>query len=95
MSTQPYLNEIDFVEALVIARLLNIQNADDVLMIEVTKQLHLPQGTQTEHAVIKGRDLLDRNSLSRGLMDGRAVTRQSATALKSEQHGYDGIQGGS
>jgi hypothetical protein len=57
--TSPYLNQINFLERLVISGLLNIQDGDDVFMIEVSKKLHFSQCSQTEHGVVEGCDLLD------------------------------------
>jgi hypothetical protein len=59
-----YLNEIDFGEGLVVARLLDVQDGNDILMVKVPKKLHLSQSPQTEHGVIEGRDFLDRNLLA-------------------------------
>lgn len=36
-----YLNEVDFVETLIVSRPLDVQNGDDILMVEVAEQLHL------------------------------------------------------
>lgn len=69
---QTYLDQIDLVERLVAPRLLDIKNTDDILVVEIAQQLHLTKGSQTEHGVIKGRDLLDGDLLARGLMYGRA-----------------------
>jgi len=66
------LNQVNFTEALIASWLLNVQDRNDVLMIEVTKQLHLTQGSQTEHGMIKRSDLLDSDLLTRRLMKGRA-----------------------
>lgn len=63
-----YLNKIDLGEGLVVSRLLDIENGNDILMVEVTKKLHLAQGSQTEHGVVKGRDLLDGDFLARRLV---------------------------
>ena len=41
-------------------------------MVEVAQKLHLTQCPQTEHAVIEGRDLLDRDLLAGGFVNGRA-----------------------
>ena len=38
------LDEVNFGKGIVIARLLNIKNRNDVLMVEVAKELHLSQG---------------------------------------------------
>lgn len=68
-----YLDQIDLIKCLVTPGLLNVKNTDDVLVVEVAQELHLTQGSQTEHGVVKGRDLLDGNLLARGLMYSRAT----------------------
>ena len=67
-----YLDEIDLVEALIIARSLDIEDGNDVLVVEISQQLHLTQGSQAEHGVIKRGDLLDGHSLAGGFVDGGA-----------------------
>lgn len=64
-----YLNEIDLIEALVVPRSLDIQNGNDILVVEIAQQLHFTQSPQTEHRVVKGNDLLDRNFLARRLVN--------------------------
>jgi hypothetical protein len=59
-----YLNEVDLVEAVIASRLLDIEDGDDVFVVEIAQQLHLSQGSQTEHGVVEGGDLLDGNLLS-------------------------------
>ena len=59
-----YLDQIDFVEILISAWSLDVQYGDNVLMIEVSQELHLTQSTQTEHGVVERRDFLDRDLLS-------------------------------
>jgi hypothetical protein len=68
-----YLDEIHLVERLVGARLLDIENADNVLVIEVSQKLHLAQRSQAKHGMIERGDLLDSNLLSGRLVYGRAV----------------------
>lgn len=68
-----YLNQVNFIESLVVTGPLNIQDGDDVFVVKVSQQLHLTQCTQAEHGVIEWRDLLDGNLLARGLMNGRAA----------------------
>lgn len=41
-------------------------------MVKVSQQLHLPERSQTEHAMIKWRDLLDGDFLAGRLMECRA-----------------------
>lgn len=66
------LDEVDLVETFIAARLLDVKDRNDVLVIEVSQQLHLAQSAQTEHRVIKRRNLLDRNFLAGWLVDGGA-----------------------
>lgn len=66
------LNKVDLGETFIIPRLLDIQNADDVLVVEISQQLHLSKRPQTEHAVVKRRDLLDGDLLAGRLMECRA-----------------------
>ena len=37
---QAYLNQVHLSEGLVVPRLLNVEDGDDVLVIEVSQQLH-------------------------------------------------------
>ena len=41
----PYLNEVHLIEGLVVAGLLDVENGDDVLMVEISQQLHLSEGS--------------------------------------------------
>ena len=59
-----YLDQIDLGESLVIPRLLDVENGDDVLVVEVPQELHLSQCPQTEHGMVKWCDLLDGNLLA-------------------------------
>lgn len=53
------LYQVYFSEGFVVTRLLDVENRDDVLVVEVSQQLHLAKGAQAEHGVIERRDLLD------------------------------------
>lgn len=66
------LNKVNLGKTFIIPRLLNIQNADDILVVEISQQLHLSKRSQAEHAVIKRRDLLDSDLLAGRLMECRA-----------------------
>jgi hypothetical protein len=44
-------------------------------MVEVAKEFHLTQGTETEHGVVERRNLLDGNLLARWLVNGRTVSQ--------------------
>lgn len=59
-----YLNEVDLVEAIIASRLLDVEDGDDVFVVEIAQQLHLSQGSQAEHGVVEGGNLLDGNLLS-------------------------------
>ena len=54
-----YLNEIDLSEALIVARLLDVEDRNDVLVIEVAQQLHLSKSAKAEHGMIERSDFLD------------------------------------
>lgn len=54
-----YLNEIDLTEGLVASWLLDIQYRYDILVIEVSKQLHLAKRSQTEHGMVEWGNLLN------------------------------------
>ena len=71
----PYLNQVHFIEALVVPGSLDIQNGDNVLVVEIAQQLHLTQSSQAEHGVIEWSNLLDRNLLSAGFVKRRAIQR--------------------
>lgn len=58
-----YLNQIDLSEGLVASWLLDIQYRYDILMVEVSKQLHLAKRSQTEHGMVEWGNLLDGNLL--------------------------------
>lgn len=72
-----YLNEVDLVKAVIASRLLDVKDGDDVFVVEIAQQLHLSQGSQTEHGVVEGGDFLDGNLLSRRLVNCRAVQVKS------------------
>lgn len=76
-SSVPYLDQIDFVESLIASRLLNVEDGNDVLVVEVSEKLHLSECPQAKHGVVEGCYLLDRDFLSRGFVDGRAVQKLS------------------
>lgn len=72
-----YLYEINLVERVIAPRLLDIENGNDVLVVEVTQELHLSQGSEAEHGVVEWSDLLDCHFLARGLVNGRAAVGES------------------
>lgn len=76
-----YLDQVDLVEALVVARSLDIQDRNDVLVVKVAQQLHLAQGAQAEHGVVEWGDLFDGDLLARRFVDGRAGYLLSAAFL--------------
>lgn len=73
---EAYLNQIHLLEGFVAPRLLDIENANDVLVVEVAQELHLSEGTQTEHGVVKRGDLFDGHFLARGFMYRRATQEE-------------------
>ena len=73
-SLHAHLNEVNLSERLVVARLLDVEDRDDVLVVEIPQQLHLSQCSQTEHGVIKRSDLLNSHFLTRRLVERRAIT---------------------
>jgi hypothetical protein len=72
--SESYLDEIDLSECFIAPWLLDVKNRDDVFVVEVPEQLHLTQGSQAEHGVVEGGDLLDSNLLSGGFMECRAIS---------------------
>ena len=78
------LDEVDLSEGLVAARLLDVENGDDVFVIEVAEELHLTQRAQTEHGVVEGCDLLDGHLLARRLVQCRATTVSGMALVYSE-----------
>ena len=59
-----YLDEVDLGEGLVVAGLLDVQDGNNVLVVEVSQQLHLTECSQAEHGVVEGGDLLDGDLLA-------------------------------
>ena len=58
------LNKVDLVEALVAPGLLDVEDRDDVFMVEVPEKLHFAKGSETEHGVVEGSNLLDGDFLA-------------------------------
>lgn len=69
---QAYLDEIDFGESIIAAGFLDIKDGYNVLVVEVSQQLHLTQGSEAEHRVIKGSNLLDGHLLAGRLVKSGA-----------------------
>lgn len=67
-----HLNQIHFIEALVVAGSLNIQDGDNVLVVEVAQELHLAECSQAKHGVVEWGNFFDGNLLARRLVDGGA-----------------------
>jgi hypothetical protein len=63
-ASSPYLDKVDFGEGLIVPRLLDVEDGDDVFVVEISQQLHLSQCSQTEHGVVEGRNLLDGDLLA-------------------------------
>jgi hypothetical protein len=59
-----YLNEVDLGKAVVITRSLNIEDRNDVLVVEVSQQLHLTQSSKTKHGVVERGDFFDGDFLA-------------------------------
>jgi hypothetical protein len=70
-----YLNEIHLLKLRQTRWSQNIEDADDVLVIKMSKELYLAQCPQAEHGVVKGRDALDSDFALRWDVHGRAGER--------------------
>lgn len=68
-----HLNQIHFIESLIIAGSLDIQDGDNVLVVEIAQQLHFTECAQTKHGVVEWSNLLDRDLLARWLVDGGTI----------------------
>ena len=68
-----YLDQIDLLEGLIVPRLLDVEDGDDVLVVEVAQELHLSECSQAEHGVVERSDLLDGDLLARRLVDSRTA----------------------
>ena len=53
------LNQIDLLEALYIGWSEDIEDGYDVLVVEMSEELDLAEGAETEHGVVKGSYALD------------------------------------
>jgi hypothetical protein len=82
------LDKVHLCKGLVASGLLDIEDGDDIFVVEVPQQLHLTQGSQTEHGVVKGSDLLDRNLLPTGLVQRRAIRERSAYRIENTEAVY-------
>ena len=49
LSISTYLNKVHLREVLIIARLLNIEDRNDIFMVEVAEQFHLTQSSEAKH----------------------------------------------
>ena len=47
------LDEVDLSKALVVARLLDVEDGNDVFVVEVAQQLHLTECAKTEHGTVQ------------------------------------------
>ena len=79
----PYLDQIHLSEAVVVPRLLNVENRDDVLVVKVAEELHFSKRSQTEHGMVERGDLLDGDFLARGFVYRRATSHSSETDMKN------------
>lgn len=67
-----HLNQIHFVEALIIARSLDIQDGDNIFVVEVAQQFHFTKCAQAKHGVVERGNLLNCDFLAGRLVDGGA-----------------------
>lgn len=81
-----YLNQVDLVKRLITPWLLDIKNADDVLMVEVAQELHLSESSQAKHGVIEGGDLLNGDLLARRFVYRRAGALPSVRFVLQRYH---------
>src|SRR5215469_7558489 len=79
----PYLNQVYLRKCFQAARLLDIENRNDVLMIKVSQELHFSKCAQAEHGMIEGCDFLDCDLLTGRLVNGRATSLVSESIDKS------------
>jgi hypothetical protein len=77
-----YLNQVNLGKRIIVPRLLDVQNADNVLVVEVSQQLHLTQRSEAEHAMIERGNLFDGHLLSRRFMKRRATITRPKSARK-------------
>jgi hypothetical protein len=83
LTRSTYLDEVDLVEGVVAAGLLDVEDGDDVLVIEVAQQLHLTQRSQAEHGMVERGDLLDGNFLTGWLVyRGASLTEVSLLSVR-------------
>jgi len=87
------LDEINFSECFIAPWLLDVKNRDNVFVVEVPEQLHLAQGSQAEHGMVKGSDLLDSNLLPGGFMECRAISELAVLLLLVPPSQYEGLRG--
>ncbi len=78
-----YLDQVNFRKCFQAARFLDIKDRNDVLVVEVSQELHFSQCAQAEHGVIEGRDFLDCDLLARRFVNGRASLLVSEAIDKS------------
>lgn len=67
-----FLNQINFPKALQIWRPQNIEDADDIFVVKMSKQFNLAQGTEAEHRVVEGGYAFNGYAPLRGKMDRAA-----------------------
>lgn len=72
-----HLNQVHFAEGLEVTWPDNVKDRNDVLVVEMSEQLDLSEGPQTEHRVVKGCDALDGYAGLRWLVNGRAGEKQN------------------
>ena len=78
-----YLDQVDLGKCFQAARFLDIKDGNDVLVVEVSQELHFSKCAQAEHGVIEGCDFLDCDLLARRFVNGRATWLVSERIDKS------------
>jgi len=73
------LYQVHLRKGFIIAWFLNVKDRDNVFMIEIAEQFHLPQSPETKHRMIEWGDFLDSDFLA-----GRLVKRRAC--MKSAQY---------
>lgn len=75
-----YLDQINLVKRLITPWLLDVEDADDVLVVKVAQQLHLSESSQTKHGVVERSDFLNGD-----LLPGWFVYRRAGLPLVSSE----------
>jgi hypothetical protein len=82
-----YLNEVDLSKVVQASRLEKVENADDVFVLKVSKQLDLAKGAKAKHAMVEWSDFLDRDFSLGGKMNGRPKgNKQVSERVKNQRN---------